>query len=349
MINIERVAWCLLRLTIVCILITGVYKVTEVQGQQDDNNASADDIRFTSGESALKIPFELYNNHIYLQVGVNGSKPLSFIFDTGAPNLINSKQAKALGLKLKFVGKSSGLGENEVDVHSAKGITFQLAGVSLAGQQAAVIPLANVEACASEIAIDEKGQLRKCGPNDPSCQKRVIDGVLGHEFFKRFVVEINYQTRLINIYSPQNYKYQGSGEEIHLEMEDQNVFVQARLTTAGRAVRGRFMIDTGLAQSLLLTRPFIEANKLLPPITELTRFNVCGIGGYSEILLGTLNSLQVGNITVSEPVTGYSQAQAGRLTESIYDGTIGNAILRHYKVIFDYNRRRMILEPPSKQ
>ena len=65
----------------------------------------ASEVRFTSGRNALKIPFRLYNNHIYLRVAVNGSAPLWFVLDTGAINIIASKHARALGLKLTPAGR----------------------------------------------------------------------------------------------------------------------------------------------------------------------------------------------------------------------------------------------------
>jgi hypothetical protein len=349
-IKIGRVALCLLRLMIFCILSTGFAGVMSAPGQQAITNAFVADVRFASGNSALKIPFELYNNHIYLKVGVNGSKPLSFLFDTGAPHIIGSKQAKALGLKLNFEGQATGVGEGTVDVYSSKEVSFTLPGVSLSGQRVRVLPLDGVEVCASETVIDERGHLRKCEPNEQRCQKRVIDGVLGHDFFKRFVVEIDYDACLINLYAPGNYKYQGTGERLPLEITDRYIFVQGRLSPAGRApINGHFLIDTGGAHSLILTRPFVEANLLLPPASELTKFSVCGIGGDSEILVGTLSALQLGNIKISQPVTGFAQAQNGNLADAGYAGNIGGAILRHFKVIFDYSRRRMILESSSKE
>lgn len=48
------------------------------------------DVRFAPGRSALKIPFKLHNNHIYLRVGVNKSQPLWFLLDTGAANIISA-------------------------------------------------------------------------------------------------------------------------------------------------------------------------------------------------------------------------------------------------------------------
>lgn len=324
--------------------------VTNAYGQRFITSALAADIRFTSGNSALKIPFDLYNNHIYIQVSVNGSKPLSFLFDTGAPHLIDIKQAKALGLKLKFLGQSDGVGEGTVDAYSSNGISFNLPGVSLSGQRVAVIPLEGVSACASEVVVDERGNLRKCEPNEQRCQKRVVDGVLGHDFFKRFVVEIDYETRLINLYAPGNYKYQGTGESLPLEVKEPHIFVQGRLSFPGRgALNGRFLVDTGGAHSLILTSPFVEINGLLPLASESTRFPVCGIGGHAEILLGKLSALQLGNIKISDPVTGFSRAQNGALAEGSYDGNIGAGILRHFKLIFDYSRSRMIMEPLAKQ
>ena len=312
-------------------------------------SVDAADIRFTSGNSALKIPFDLYNNHIYLQVSVNGSKPLSFLFDTGAQHFIDSKQAKALGLKLKFQGQVAGIGEGTIDLYSSKKVSFSLPGVSLAGQEVGVIPLDGVSACVSEVVVDERGHLRKCEPNEQRCEKRVVDGILGHDFFKRFVVEIDYEARFINLYTPGNYKYQGTGESLPLEISKPHIFVQGRLSFAGRApLNGRFLIDTGGAHSLILTRPFIEANGLLPPASELTRFPACGIGGHSEILIGTLSALQLGNIKISEPVTGFAQAESGAFAAASYDGNIGAGILRHFKLIFDYSRSRMIMESLPK-
>src|ERR1041384_6787136 len=89
-------------------------------------SAAASDARFTSGRSALKIPFRLYNNHIYLHVAVNGSAPLWFVLDTGAPNLIAGKHARALGLKLTPAGQGSGSGDNTLDAFYAENVSFAL-------------------------------------------------------------------------------------------------------------------------------------------------------------------------------------------------------------------------------
>jgi hypothetical protein len=63
--------------------------------------------QFASGQSALKIPFELSNNLVLLQSQVNDSQPLWFIFDTGAnSSLIDARMAKRLKLQAK--GRAQG-------------------------------------------------------------------------------------------------------------------------------------------------------------------------------------------------------------------------------------------------
>src|SRR5262245_1330796 len=63
--------------------------------------------RFASGQIALRIPFELSNNFILLQVQVNDSQPLWFIFDTGASaSLIDAQLVKKLNLRTR--GKAQG-------------------------------------------------------------------------------------------------------------------------------------------------------------------------------------------------------------------------------------------------
>src|SRR5687767_14204454 len=88
------------------------------------------DARFTSGKSALGIPFELDNNHIYVRVSVNGSRPLSFILDTGAYSIIHERKARSIGLKLKLIGQAGGVGANQPDVYLVTDkVSFSLPGV----------------------------------------------------------------------------------------------------------------------------------------------------------------------------------------------------------------------------
>src|SRR5690242_9051698 len=63
----------------------------------------------------VEIPFELVNRHIVLQIKVNNSRPLSFVFDTGDKvGIIDLDRAKELGLKLGREVKVGGAGGGQL-------------------------------------------------------------------------------------------------------------------------------------------------------------------------------------------------------------------------------------------
>jgi hypothetical protein len=70
----------------------------------------------------------------------------------------------------------------------------------------------------------------------------------------------------------------------------------------------------------------------------------CGLGGYAKetALEGTLPSVRLGNREVRDPAAVFSQ-----IDENVpYDGFLGGGVLRNFTTIFDFSRRRMILETP---
>lgn len=311
--------------------------------------AASSDVRFASGGAALSIPFRLYNNHIYLQVGVNGSGPLWFLLDTGAVNIINARHAQALGLRLTQAGRAAGVGEGSVEVSRAEGVSYALPGVTVSRQKFAVLSLENVEGCSDRVEADSSGGVTLRRQALSGAERQPLDGVLGDEFFRLFVVEIDYAARSINLHEPRGYRYGGRGEVVPLEVRQRYAFVRAAIKPPkGPPAAGLFMVDSGAVNALTLSRPFVERNGLLPPADRTTPFELCGIGGGSAARIGSLDSLRLGGFTVEKPVTIFSQAGEGVLAGSDFDGLIGGAILRRFHVVFDYTRGRMILEGPAQ-
>jgi hypothetical protein len=309
------------------------------------SSGRARDVRFASGKSALNIPIRIFNNHIYLQVSVNNAKPLWFLLDTGAGNIINSRHARALGLKLAPAGQTTGVGEGTADAFITKNVSFVLPGVTIAHQRIAVLSLENVEECSTKIDVDLQGKITWRAQAAKGDEAQPIDGVLGDQFFKQFVVEIDYAAKSINLYDPKSYHYLGKGERIPLDVRQNHIYIRAPITASGRSpISGVFMIDSGSAAALVLNSPFVEQNKLLPPLNQTTPFSICGIGGESQTQIGKLEEIRVGKIRLESPITMFSQAANGTLANADFSGIIGNAILRRFKVVFDYSRKLMILD-----
>ena len=306
------------------------------------------DIRFASGRSALAIPFELDDNLIYVPVSINGSKPLSFILDTGAYNIVNLPRAQELGVKLKHFGQTEGIGNEQPDVFlGAEKVSFGLPGVTLSKQRLLAVSLNKVEDCVDDFIVDENGRDISSSKPQVKGARRKVDGILGAEFFSKVVVEIDYAARLINVYDPASYRYNGKGEKLPLEVEPQHIFVQAHVLAQGRqALPVKLLVDTGGAMAIALTRRFTDEHQLLPSMERLTSTPICGLAGMTKekSLLGEIDQLMLGSLKIGNPLVEFRRAS--RDDES--DGFLGGAILRRYKVIFDYSRRLMIMEQKSK-
>jgi hypothetical protein len=302
-------------------------------------------VRFASGKSALNIPIKIFNNHVYLQVSVNNAKPLWFLLDTGADNIINRRHAQTLGLKPGQAGQTTGVGEGTADYFFTENVSFTLPGVTIVGEKFAVLSLENVEECSDKTGVDLQGKMSWRAEAAKGDERQPMDGVLGDEFFRLFVVEIDYAAKSINLYDPKSYHYQGKGERIPLEVRQKHIYMRAPVTVSGRApINGLFMIDSGSGVAVILNSPFIAQNKLLPPPNQTTPFDVCGIGGESQTQIGKLAEIRLGNIKLQSPMAMFSQAANGALANPDVSGSIGNAILRRFKVVFDYSRSVMILD-----
>jgi len=331
--------------------VTG--QATGGSGSGTGNSASTSpvfgfDARFTSGKSAIAIPFELDDyNHIWLRVIVNGS-PLSFLLDTGGSGpypMLSVRAAESLGMKLQFLGRKTnvGVGTKPTDFHLVTDkSSLSLPGVEMSSRSLFVMSTNDCADQATDGGIDRNVPSKQ---NLKEGTKKVMDGGFGNGFFSSFVVEIDYPARLINLYDPQSYKYTGAGKSFPLEMDDL-IYAQAQVKAPGLPpVTARLAVDTGAATTLTLNRRFAEEHKLLPPPEKLTATNECGVGGMAEgtSYEGRLEALQLGDIMWSNPLTFFRKNPVGEG----YDGLLGGGALRHFKVIFDYSRRRMILEPPS--
>jgi len=280
-------------------------------------------VRFTSGNSALGIPFELIDNGIFLKAQVNNSRPLTFSVDTGAGifGVITARTAESLGLKSR--GKySTGAVGGDIQFSSVSGVSISLPGIELLNQQVAVLPF-----------------------DDSSDDGPEVEGALGHDFLKQFVVEIDYAAGVINLYDPASYQYSGPGEVVPIEIVDSSPLMRVKMTTdKGRVVEGRCIVDTGLSGTLVFHAAFVKRNHLLSGMKTVQAADSDEVGGKYSRRIGRAKSLQFGRLVIENPVVSFSVA-GDPGGESEIPGVIGTEIFRRFKMILDYPRRRIIFEP----
>jgi len=270
------------------------------------------------------ISFVLFNNRVYLPVEVNGPQTFEMVLDTGAA-ISGLSEATANTIHLRAAGKAEliGNGESHLKIVLAKDVTFRLGGVELQEKSVAIVPYADLE--------EHEG--------------RRIAGVLGVPLFRRYVVVIDYHAKMLSLYEPQDFVYGGPGERVPLRLRGA-ALLNAVIELPGRdPMTCNLAVDLGTYSALRLYRPFLEKHHLVdPPGIDSFGF---GLGGEFPERLGRVSTLRIGSLNLKDPITSFSTARSGATSTSSYDGTIGGEVLRRFKVILDYPRQQMILEPSS--
>jgi hypothetical protein len=284
----------------------------------------------SAAKSIVTIPADVTSyGLIFVRTRINNSQPLSFALDSGAsfPVVIDSRRARDLGLKLQGnLTLEGGAGAGTFEVAMTSGVSVSFGGLELSGQTAAVFALGSLEAIAG----------------------RPLDGLIGRDLFTRYVVEIDYLGKKISLYAPQTYTYSGTGESIPIALRGDYLFVPAKIGLPGRPpLEGQFLVDTGGGfVTAILNAPFARSRGVPAPTQgAVLDSSLSGLGGQISLHVCRATSFALGKLAIREPVIYVSQDRGGALATADFDGVIGGEILRRFKVIFDYSRRRLILEP----
>ncbi len=282
--------------------------------------ASQSNVQFEKGQTAIVLPFT-GENLIIVEVRVNDSAPMKFLFDTGAGITVVSEKVAAK-LKLKKVDDldAKGVG-GTVQGSLAQGITLSVPGVKVFNQPVAVLPL------------------------DFPCELSDISGIIGYNFINEFVVAIDYDAKRISLFPPGTYKYAGPGERIPIEIVGNTPRVRGQVALTGTSpVEAVFELDTGSDGTLRLKSHFVKRHSFIEALKSRMDSVHRGAGGELKTLDGRLRLLRLGRFNVADALVSFETDTEGSPGED-NDGPLGNEILRRFRLVIDYSRKQMFIEP----
>lgn len=282
--------------------------------------------RASADESAVKVPFDLYGNNILVQISVNNSPPLWFVFDSGANvNVINERLARKLKLAIKG-GSTLDANGGTASGSFVEDTTINISSVKVSNQTIFAVPL--------DALAEYSG--------------RDVQGILGNNFIQNFVVEIDYANQTLIFHNPQIYNLAGMPDTIELENRDGNPFIKAQLSLDAKTIiTDSFEIDTGSNGIFSIYRPFAEKHRLLQSIPKANiaeGTGGAGVGGTTKYLDARIRSITLGKYVINQPLISISQGaeSSGTIFET---GFIGTDLLRRFTVTLDYGSKRMRLVP----
>ncbi len=281
-------------------------------------------------KAPVSIPFELNGRHIILKGKVNG-QPLTFVLDTGDQVAI-------------------------LDLDLAKRMNLDLSGgeVKVGGAGAAVLSGARVKDASFTLdGLQGFSQtVRMALPLGPVLSPRAgrpFEGIIGAEFIQEFVVEIDYQAKVLKLHDKEKFVYTGPGESIPIDLVQGHPILEAEVTPIGSApLKGKFVLDLGAGLALALYSPFVEENRLPgPEVKTIRSLGGAGAGGETTGRIGRVSELKIGNYRIQGPTTLFSEDKAGAFASKSLAGNIGARVANKFRVFLDYGRKRIIFEPNS--
>lgn len=278
----------------------------------------------------IEIPFQYENNFIVIEVNFNRVLPLKFVFDTGAEYTILTKKEYAEVLGLSYDREFKVLGadlQKELVAYLARNVHLKVGNIESPNQDFLVM------------GEDYFKFETLTGLN--------ISGILGANFFKRYVVEIDYQHNKIILHNPEFFKAPKRHQKIPLEIFKNKPYVKAdaKLLQQDSFSSIKLLIDTGASLALLL---YTDTHKALEVPPKVVRGNIGkGLGGFIEGFTGRFHALNLGNSTLNNLVANYqdSYLYLDSIESNQRNGLIGNVALSRYNIIIDYYREVLYLKP----
>jgi hypothetical protein len=277
------------------------------------------DFAIAGGKSSTTVPFELLNNHIYVQVKLNGKGPFRVLCDTGGANIVTPALAQELHLKSEGALQGRGVGEKSEDVGLVKVQSLGVGDATLSNQVFAVFPMETFSAV----------------------EGIAINGLIGYEVFKRFVARVDYEHHLITLTTPSAFTYKGDGTVVPFQFNAHIPQVDGTID----GIEGKFDIDTGSRSSLDLLGPFAEKHDLAAHYgAKLEAVTGWGVGGAARSLVTRAKVLRLGKVEVHNPVTELTLQKKGAFVSPYVAGNVGAGVLKRFNITFDYPHQQLIFE-----
>jgi PDZ domain/Aspartyl protease len=175
-----------------------------------------------------------------------------------------------------------------------------------------------------------------------------FDGILGSDFIREFVIELDYQARVLRLHDKETFSYSGPGQSIPIKLNGAgHPIIDGEVTPIGsQPVKGKFVLDIGSSAALILYRPFVAEHHLLDQnLKTIKSIGAGGAGGATTGRIGRVTELKIGGFKVSSPITMFSEDKEGAMASSAVLGNIGAQVLSKFRLLFDYSHDRIIFEP----
>ncbi len=279
------------------------------------------------------LPFKLINNLIVVKMTVNNSSDLNFILDTGLKNTIVTELSYYDTLEIKHARLTTlnGLGgDSPLKVYESTGNTFDFGKVEIENQ--------NLYVMAEKVFhISELLGIP-------------IHGIIGHSVLKDYISDINYVQRRIVLYKSADYEFKPGGrwDSHDIELIGEKPYIYCTIVThESDTVNVKMLLDTGASQAMWLDKN--SHDKIVLPDKSVETHLGMGLNGAITGSVGLINNIILGRYNLKQPFCAFPDSSSlhAYTNKDNRNGSIGSNILRKFRVVIDYEKKKLYLRRSS--
>lgn len=295
---------------------------------------SQSDFRIDNKRNKVTIPFKFINNLIFIPVKVNGV-PLTFLLDTGVEqtllfSLDEKEEVKLFELeKLKLRGLGS---KESIESYKSSKNTLQIKDYIDLNHEIYIV-------------LDQEF-------NFSSHVGIPVNGIIGSNFFKNHIVEIDYDRKKICIYDhihksiKKRLKKQFTKDSISIE--NKKPYYVSTITSDNEIVPSKLLIDTGNSDAVWVFTNKTEKIKL--PQKTIDDYLGKGFSGSIYGKRGRVNSFAFGTKTFDSILVTFPDSSSVKSVNFVTNrvGSIGSEIISRFTIVFDYLNKAIYTKPNHK-
>lgn len=282
---------------------------------------------FPKNRSSDRIDFKLINNLILIPVLVN-DVPLNFLLDTGASSTVifSFEDTEEIELFNYTVIRLRGLGRGEpVDALKSEGNTIQIGRAKSTDQTIYVV---------FDGALDFSARLGY-----------PVHGIIGFDFLKDFVVEVNNVREQIRFFKPENHRMRKCRRCVTMDLVFQanKPYVSAQFKEDDVEMGVNLLIDSGSGDGLWLFENSDE--NIVIPENSFDDYLGLGINGNIYGKRSKVDKVVIGDFELNNVNTAYPDIDFLDVVVEMgnRNGSLGGEILKRFNWTIDYTNKELQL------
>lgn len=288
-----------------------------------------DEFQFEKGVDKVIIPFKIINNLIFIPLKVNKVE-LYFLLDSGVEETILFSMEEKKEVSFFNVEKITlrGLGSDaSIEGLKSKNNTLEINGL-VSYNHLLYIVLDQSFNLSSHIGIP-------------------VNGIIGYNFLKSNLVEINYEKKRITVYkdTPKNRKKAvGKFQMIPITVEKSKPYINSVVAINSVEIPAKLLIDIGNSDAIWL---FANKEKSIQiPAKNFVDYLGKGFSGDVEGRRAQIKKFTFSKYEFKNPIVAFPDSTSLKNVRMVKDraGSIGAEILKRFHLVFDYPNQQLFVK-----